>query len=136
YHAGQINGTSGYEEAAGQGLVAGLNAALAVLERAPVELDRSASYIGVMIDDLVTKGADEPYRMFTSRAEMRLSLRYDNADQRLTPLAHRVGAVNDACFEAFEKRVEKIDRVKEYLNESKVLDLGNDLIEELGLEGS
>ena len=101
FHAGQINGTSGYEEAAGQGLAAGINAAHFALEREPVDLDRSDSYIGVMIDDLVTKGADEPYRMFTSRAEMRLSLRYDNADRRLTPLAWKLGAIDKADHEAF-----------------------------------
>jgi tRNA uridine 5-carboxymethylaminomethyl modification enzyme len=136
FHAGQINGTSGYEEAAGQGIVAGINAALSVLDREPVVFDRAESYIGVMIDDLVTKGADEPYRMFTSRAEMRLSLRYDNADQRLTPLAHGIGAVDDADYHAFETRQREVSRVKGFLSNAKVTDLGEELLGELQLEGS
>lgn len=136
FHAGQINGTSGYEEAAGQGIVAGMNAALTSLGRKPVVLDRLGSYIGVMIDDLVTKGADEPYRMFTSRAEMRLSLRYDNADERLTPLAHKVGAVSDKDYDAFQERQHNVERVKEFLFATKVTDLGDELIDEIALEGS
>jgi tRNA uridine 5-carboxymethylaminomethyl modification enzyme len=113
-----------------------MNAAFAALGCEPVMLDRRASYIGVMIDDLVTKGADEPYRMFTSRAEMRLSLRYDNADQRLTPLAHEVGAVSDDDFEAFERRQRDVKKVKEFLADLKVTELGDDLLDELALEGS
>jgi tRNA uridine 5-carboxymethylaminomethyl modification enzyme len=136
FHAGQINGTSGYEEAAGQGIVAGINAAHSSLGRAPIVFDRAESYIGVMIDDLVTRGADEPYRMFTSRAEMRLSLRYDNADTRLTPIAHQIGSVDDADFDAFERRQRDVEKVKEYLSNAKVSDLGGDLIDELQLEGS
>jgi len=136
FHAGQINGTSGYEEAAGQGLVAGINAAHSALEREPVELDRSASYIGVMIDDLVTKGADEPYRMFTSRAEMRLSLRYDNADRRLTPLAWKLGAIDESDYEAYEKRQRNVQAVKEFLTNARVTDLGDHLLNDLQLEGS
>jgi tRNA uridine 5-carboxymethylaminomethyl modification enzyme len=136
FHAGQINGTSGYEEAAGQGIVAGINAALSALDREPVVFDRAESYIGVMIDDLVTKGADEPYRMFTSRAEMRLSLRYDNADQRLTPLAHEIGSIGSADYEAFERRQRSIDKVKEYLSNAKVTDLGEETLNEMKLDGS
>ena len=136
FHAGQINGTSGYEEAAGQGIVAGMNAALASLGRPPALFDRAESYIGVMIDDLVTKGADEPYRMFTSRAEMRLSLRYDNADQRLTPFAHRNGSIAEADYEAFENRQRDVEKVKEYLSNAKVTDLGDEMLDELQLEGS
>lgn len=136
FHAGQINGTSGYEEAAGQGIVAGINAALAALDCEQITLNRQESYIGVMVDDLVTQGADEPYRMFTSRAEMRLSLRYDNADQRLTPLAREIGSIPDADYEAFERRQQDVAKVRSYLASAKVSELGDDLLSELDLEGS
>jgi tRNA uridine 5-carboxymethylaminomethyl modification enzyme len=134
--AGQINGTSGYEEAAGQGLIAGINAAMSVLGRAPVILARSQAYIGIMIDDLITKGTDEPYRMFTSRAEYRLHLRIDNADDRLTPIAEEIGLASeerrsrfftkrsqrtrvDACFQANPAKAAWLRRTESRIEELK-----------------
>ncbi len=120
FGAGQFNGTSGYEEAAAQGLVAGVNAANRILGRKPLVLERSGSYIGTLIDDLVTKGTNEPYRMMTSRSEYRLLLRQDNADLRLTPTGYEVGLISDARYQAFLQKKALIDAEKERLEHTHI----------------
>lgn len=134
YGAGQFNGTSGYEEAAAQGLVAGINAALKIQGRKPLILDRASSYTGTLIDDLVTKGCDDPYRMMTSRSEYRLFLRQDNCDRRLTPIGHEIGLIND---ERYERLLIKEKQIEEEFNRVSVLNVApsnelNAFLEESG----
>jgi tRNA uridine 5-carboxymethylaminomethyl modification enzyme len=134
--AGQINGTSGYEEAACQGIMAGINAALKVKNEPPLILDRTEAYTAILIDDLISKGTNEPYRMFTSRAEFRLHLRIDNADRRLTPHGRRVGLISDEAWSDFERKQQRLDEVRQILERTKVTSAMTEQIEDALLVSS
>ena len=129
--AGQINGTSGYEEAACQGLMAGINAALKVKKETPLILDRTEAYTAILIDDLISKGTNEPYRMFTSRAEFRLHLRIDNADRRLTPHGRRVGLIGDSAWADFQAKQERLESLRQLLEKTKLTSV---MLEKMGAD--